>query len=130
MGNIEQEALVGNESTNEVLGDKIDDEDDSDEEDDEWEDVDEVKGDERGKVKKEYNTLSLKNFLRECDRFGISDRAAAKIGNGLLKDIQYVKKGHAAHLICPNKLRRERAKWGKRLDQAHTVVKLPQVCLI
>ena len=40
-----------------------------------------------------YNTMSLKKFSRECDRYYISDRPAEKIANGLLKDLKLVRKG-------------------------------------
>ena len=48
-----------------------------------------------------YNTMSLKYFSLECDRYGLSDRAAAKVGNALLKDMGIVKKGDTSLLICP-----------------------------
>ena len=73
----------------------------------EWEDIDDA---ETECPKKDYNTVSLRNFSRECDRYGVTDRAAAKIGNGLLRDFGIVKKGDASKLICPSKLRRERIK--------------------
>ena len=76
--------------------------------------------------KKKYNTMSLKHFSRECDRYGISDRAGVKIGNGLMKDLGIVKKERTDKLICPSKLRRERAKWGEKMERDHSQVKLPQ----
>ena len=44
----------------------------------------------------------------EADRYKVSDRAAAKLGNALLKDLGLVKKGFTKDLICPSKLRKER----------------------
>ena len=89
--------------------------------DSEWEDIEDAIM--LDKVK--YNTMSLKHFARECDRYRISDRAGAKIGNGLLKDHGIVKEGSTSKLICPSKLRRERLKWGDKLAQAHSALQLP-----
>ena len=63
---------------------------------DEWEDEDED-WDDGG----EYNTLKLKYFAREVDRYQWSDRGAAKVASGLLKDLGLVKKGDTKMLICP-----------------------------
>lgn len=93
-------------------------EDDFDDEDS-WEDEEEV-------VEKEnYNTLSLKYFAREVDRYGWSDRGAAKIGNGLLKDLGLVRKGKTKMLICPAKVRRERQRWGRQAATEHDKQQLP-----
>ena len=89
--------------------------------DSEWEDIE----DDENESTNSYNTISLRNFSRECDRYCVSDRAGAKIGNGLLKDLGLVKKGDTDRLICPSKLRRERAKWGAKLDEEARSVKLP-----
>ena len=50
--------------------------------------------------------------MLESDRFGVSDRAGAKIGNGLLKVMGVVNKHNKDKLISPTKLRRK--KWDKR----------------
>ena len=91
----------------------------------ECEDMEEIE--EGQQASTEYNTLSLKNFARECDRYRISDRAGAKIANGLLKDLGIVVEGSTSKLIGPSKLRRERAKWGNELEKANKSEKLPQV---
>ena len=57
-----------------------------------------------------YNTRQLKYFSMEADRYKVSERAAAKLGNALLKDLGLVKKGSTKDLICPSKIRRERSK--------------------
>ena len=88
--------------------------------DEDWEDVVEANYEESG-----YNTLNLKNFAREVDRYGWSDRGAAKVANGLLKDLGIVKKGKTKMLICPAKVRRERQKWGKRAEIDHNSKMLP-----
>ena len=80
--NIEDESDEG-----ETVGE---DEEDSDSE---WEDVDD-RNVEIEKDKRKYNNMSLKQFSRECDRYRISDRAGAKIGNGLLKDVQQSSYAH------------------------------------
>ena len=51
--------------------DVIDPSDDSD-----WEEMDDTEE----KETKHYNTMSLQYFARECDRYGVSGRAGAKIG--------------------------------------------------
>ena len=79
----------------------------------EWEDEKDVK------KTPEYNTLKLKNFAREVDRYKVSNRAAAKIGNGLLKDLKIVTRNNTSKLLCPGKVRREREKYGKELDKDH-----------
>ena len=73
-----------------------------------------------------YNTRQLKYFSMEADRYKVSDRAAAKLGNALLKDIGLVKKGYTKDLICPSKIRRERSKWGAKLEKDHLAKSLPQ----
>ena len=88
--------------------------------DSDWEDIDE------NLPKRKYNCMSLKYFARECDRYGISDRAGAKIGNGLLKDMGLVNKEDMEKLICPTKLRRERRKWGVILEKEENALQLPQ----
>ena len=89
--------------------------------DDEWEDF----KDEKKKKNREYNTLKLKNFSREVDRYKISNRAAAKLANGILKDIGLVKEGDIRMLIDQNKVRREREKWGRERAKEHSKEELP-----
>ena len=57
--------------------------------DSEWEDIEYISDLEETP----YNPMSLKYFAMECDRYCLSDRAGAKIGNGLLKDLGIVKRG-------------------------------------
>ena len=87
--------------------------------DDGWEDEEEDNEEEN------YNTMSLKYFAREVDRYGWSDRGAAKIGNGLLKDLGLVRKGKTKMLICPAKVRRERQRWGRKAATDHDKQQLP-----
>ena len=68
----------------------------------------------------EYNTLQLRRFSRECDRYKTSNRAGAKIANGLLKDLAIVTESDKKFLVCPNKLRRERLKWGQKIVDKHS----------
>ena len=85
------------------------------EDESEWEDLEEEK-EEKG----EYNTLKLKNFAREVDRYQVSDRAAAKLANGLMMDLGHVSEGKTKFLIDHSKVRREREKWGKRREDEHS----------
>ena len=87
--------------------------------DSDWEDFDDVE------KTPEYNTLKLKNFARECDRYKASNREGAKLANALLKDLKIVTKKDWSKLICPGKLRRERLKWGGVLEKLHTAKPLP-----
>ena len=48
----------------------------------------------------EYNTLKLKNFARECDRYKTSNRAGAKLAYALMKDLGIVTKDNNSKLIC------------------------------
>ena len=49
-----------------------------------------------------------------CDRFGLSDRAAAIITSAVLQDIGIVHEGDVTHVIDRNKIRRERSKKRKK----------------
>ena len=69
--------------------------------DEEWEDQDEaVEGE--GEVKHLRNLMQLPNFARACDRFKISDRAAAFLGSALLLDYGIIKVGDTFHVIDPS----------------------------
>ena len=83
------ESLVDNISESEHE-DNVDNDSDSD-----WEDINEEKD------KIEYNTLKLKNFSRECDRYKTSNREGAKLANALLRDLGLVTKNNFSKLICP-----------------------------
>jgi hypothetical protein len=71
------------------------------------------------------NTMSLQYFASKCDRYGVSDRAGAKIGR-LLKDMGVVNKHNKDKLNCPTKLWRERKKWGAKLEMEQNQISLPQ----
>ena len=119
----EPEQVEPDEAEEDDMGIVCEEEEQCDDSDSEWEDLEETS---EQKESNKYNTIGLKNFARECDRYGVSDRAGAKIGNGLLKDLGIVKKGSTDKLICPGKLRRERSKWGAVLERKHSAVELPQ----
>ena len=89
--------------------------DESEDSDSDWEDM----KDTSDKVI-EYNTIQLRRFSRECDRNKVSNRGGAKIGNSLLKDLELVTENDKKMLICPNKLRRERLKWGAKIVKKHS----------
>ena len=81
--------------------------------DSDWEDIEDFE------KTPEYNTLKLKNFARECDRYKTSNREGAKLANAIMKDLKLVTKSDTTMLICPGKLRRERFKWGGELEKSH-----------
>ena len=89
--------------------------------DSDWEDCDDVE-----EVTSEYNTMSLKHFAMECERYDVSDRAASKLGNALLRDLGLVRRGDKAKLICPTRLRRQRKKWGASIDKEHAAKEFSQ----
>ena len=121
---LENTCDIGYEETEFNCSNSVESENESDSDSD-WEDIEVEEEYENGTHI--YNTMSLRYFARECDRYNISDRAGAKIGNGLLKDLGIVRKGCTDKLIGPSKLRRERIKWGKKLAEACRTAALPQV---
>ena len=64
----------------------------SDDSDTDWDDFEDWEN------KLEYNTLKLKNFARECDRYKASNREGAKLANTLLKDLNIVTKDDTSML--------------------------------
>ena len=92
---------------------------DSDEECDDDSDAESDWGDSRDAKVTDYNTLQLRRFSRECDRYKTSNRAGAKVANALLKDLGIVTESDQTYLVCPNKLRRERIKWGQKVVNKH-----------
>ena len=105
-------------SEEEEQPDEVDREEEPDDDSD-WED------DEDTEINSEYNKLSLKYFSRDCDRYKISDRAAAKLGNALMKDLGVVSRGKTKLLLCPSKVRRERQRWGEVRQTEHAAQPLP-----
>ena len=73
-----------------------------DEHDSEWEDCESDV-----EISHSYNTMALKHFSMECERYDVPDRTAAKLGNALLKDLKLVTKGNTSKLICPSRLRED-----------------------
>ena len=96
---------------------EIEAEETTDDSDSDWEDAPEQVGEKVDGSKSGYNTVQLKYFSMEADRYNISDRAAAKLGNALLKDYKIVTKGSTKKLLCPSKVKRERKRWGGKLEQ-------------
>ena len=121
------EPVEGGSGTQEVR-DSSDSSDDSDSDssDSEWEDLPDQNKEMLDGSKSGYNTVKLKYFSMEADRYKLSDRAAAKIGNGLLKDLGIVQKGHTQKLLCPSKVKRERKRWGKQLEEENRGLSLPK----
>ena len=64
-------------------------------------------------------TVSLPRFSLLADRFGISDRAAASLANGLFADIQFSDDRGKIILIDRCKIRRERSKLREKLKVLH-----------
>jgi hypothetical protein len=74
--------------------------------DSDWEDIPKDAIENEDGSKSSYNTTKLRYFAMEADRYKVSDRAAAKLGNALMKDLGLVKKGSTSLLLCPSKVRR------------------------
>ena len=91
-----------------------------------WEDLPDQESEKADGSKSGYNTRQLRYFAMEADRYRVSDRAAAKLGNALLKDLGLVKKGSTHDLLCPSKVRRERKRWGRMLEEEHKAKVLNQ----
>ena len=64
------------------------------------------------------NRQSLKNLTIMCERYQISDRAAATIGSATLKDYGVVTDYDASLVIDRSKLRRERKKYRDEFTKA------------
>ncbi|GBM21164.1 hypothetical protein AVEN_50896-1 [Araneus ventricosus] len=54
------------------------------------------------------NRLDFPTLARECDRYRISDRAAASFASSVLQDIGIVYEGETSHVVDRNKIRRQR----------------------
>lgn len=52
--------------------------------------------------------IKLKSTALSCDRFGVSDRAAAAIASSVLKDVGIVTNDDHSHVIDKSKIRREK----------------------
>ena len=59
------------------------------------------------------NRISISNFARECDRYQLSDRAAAALGSALLTDVGMVSEMDLSNIITRSKVRRARHTWRK-----------------
>ena len=59
------------------------------------------------------NRIVISNFARECDRYQLSDRAAAALGSALLTDVGIVSETDQSSLITRSKVRRARDTWRK-----------------
>ena len=59
---------------------------------------------------------NLKRFAETCDRFQVPDRAAAALSSALLRDLEIVTSENDQMIIDKNKVRRERAKRRKSLQ--------------
>ncbi|GBN34315.1 hypothetical protein AVEN_119939-1 [Araneus ventricosus] len=56
------------------------------------------------------NLLDFSTLARECDQYGILDRAAASIANAVLQDFGIVHEGETSHVVDLNKICRQRKK--------------------
>ncbi|GBN43065.1 hypothetical protein AVEN_187987-1 [Araneus ventricosus] len=56
------------------------------------------------------NRLDFPTLARECDRYGISDKAAASFASSVLQDIGIVHEGETSHMVDRDKIRRQRKK--------------------
>ena len=56
------------------------------------------------------NRMSLDNFISECDRYHISDRAASALPTGLLRDVGIVTAEDKSKVVDRSKIRRDRKK--------------------
>ena len=54
--------------------------------------------------------LDMESFIAEVDRYQISDRAAAALATGLLKDLKLVSEKDSSNVVDRNRIRRDRKK--------------------
>ena len=104
--------VASSEDMNEMIGSDSENELDEDlNSDEDWVDLDDP-------PKKKQKRVPLSRFVREVDRFKVSYRAAAAIGNAFLKDHAIALKIEDVneYLIDASKLQRERARVGKSAE--------------
>uniref|UniRef100_A0A6P7H9T0 Uncharacterized protein LOC114349245 n=1 Tax=Diabrotica virgifera virgifera TaxID=50390 RepID=A0A6P7H9T0_DIAVI len=66
--------------------------------------------------------VNLTAFARECDRYGVSDRSAASLSSALLQDLGIINEQDTSKIIDRNKVRREREKHRKELQNENMEV--------
>jgi hypothetical protein len=66
-----------------------------------------------------------KDTIENEDGSKSSYNTTAKLGNALMKDLGLVKKESTSLLLCPSKVRRERKRWGGKLEEEHLAQSLP-----
>ncbi|CAH1106157.1 unnamed protein product [Psylliodes chrysocephalus] len=71
------------------------------------------------KLKMRVNLIA---FARECDRYGVSDRSAASLSFALLQDLGIINEQDTSEIIDRNKVRREREKHRKELQNKNMEV--------
>ena len=64
--------------------------------------------------------MKLPTVARECDRRGISDRAAAAISSAILQDLGLIDHNDQSSVVDRSKIRREREKLRKSLSTKDT----------
>jgi hypothetical protein len=69
-----------------------------------------------GEYSKGQMRQKLSTFSRECDRHGVSDRAAASLSSALMQDLGLVCETNTEKVIDRNKVRRERERHRKELQ--------------
>ena len=89
----------------------IETEEEEDDSDEDWEDDGQEADDNREKCRKQ-NRLSLPRAARECDRFFLTNRAAAAIITAVLRDIGFVTRDNPTNIVDRHKISRERRKHG------------------
>ena len=52
----------------------------------------------------------MTNYSLECDRYGISDRAAAALANAIMTDLEIIDEKRTKNVIDKSKIRRERTR--------------------
>ena len=67
-------------------------------------------------VKNSHMRSNLSNLARECDRHGVSDRAAAALASAVLADVGIVHNNDSSLVIDRSKVRREIVKGRKQLQ--------------
>ncbi|GBL77461.1 hypothetical protein AVEN_41849-1 [Araneus ventricosus] len=73
------------------------------------------------------NRFDFPTLAKECDRCGISDRAAASFSSAVLQDIGIVHEGETSRVVDSNKIRRQLKKLQNAVAES---TKLTVSCLV
>jgi hypothetical protein len=110
-----EEHFEGGEQEMQEMSAEISTEEEDEEEEEYADDDNESDSDTCSNAKTSQLRVSLSNLVREADRFGVSDRAAAALATAVLQDFGLVSESDQSKVIDKSKIRRERHKLRENL---------------